>query len=136
MSSIDIHSSVIGRIEAEFIQAVRMTAQFAFNAPRTVVRDFERSLAEMPPAARLLALHESPLDVVSDLSGLPATADVQRRYDFVSWAFEAPLLASQAEVEEPGRARLRQQLKDAFATDKDIDQATIRNLLDRLSRRS
>lgn len=136
MSSIDVHSSVIGRIEADFFQALRMTAEFAFNAPRTVVREFERSFAEMPPPARLLALHESPLDVVSDICGLPATDDIQRRYGFVLWAFQTPLLASETEVEDPGRARLRQLLKDAFGTDTDIDQAAIKNLLDRLSRLS
>ena len=130
MSEIHHASSVVAQLEEDFLRAVTITATYVFDSPPGMAEGFRRHFAELSPEARLLALHESPLDVVSGF-GLEITPEIEERYDAISAFIQSPGLF----VDERGgheRAILGERLRNALSS-RDLPPRDIKDLVRRLT---
>jgi hypothetical protein len=67
-------------LERRFWNTLQQTFSRVLNTSTGVVDDYRASLAEASSYERLLALHDDPLDVAADLSGITLTPEMVSRY--------------------------------------------------------
>src|SRR3954464_7756570 len=71
------------KYEPLYWRLVRHTLKEVFDAPGSLVDDYEQSLKAAPPMERLLACHDSPLDLAAALTGSEVTQARRDRYQQV-----------------------------------------------------
>jgi hypothetical protein len=83
-------STLVSRpeLESAFWRQVRAVVSDVFEADDAPVERYQILLAIASPTERLLAMHESPLEVASGLTGIAITADHIERYERLAAEFE------------------------------------------------
>jgi hypothetical protein len=64
-------AELLAELEERFFVQLRKAVAEVFAQDTDIVNDYRRAFDEAPPAERLLALHEAPIDVASRLTGIP-----------------------------------------------------------------
>lgn len=81
MPAIEFESAEFRSEWENFARRLEQTAAIAFETETDVVQEYLESLNTLSPQARLLALHDSPLDVLATLTGIEPTKKIQETYD-------------------------------------------------------
>jgi hypothetical protein len=82
MASLDTRDfDLILEFERDFARTLRNTLSHIFDANADIGSAYIESLANAPLHERLIALHESPIDVASTLTGIAVTDAMIARYD-------------------------------------------------------
>jgi hypothetical protein len=82
MASIDhTNFELLTVLEREYARVLRMVVTEIFDHDAEVADSFERELGDSPARERLLALHESPLEVAAALTGRPINLLMRSRYE-------------------------------------------------------
>jgi hypothetical protein len=72
---------LIGDLEREFAETMRTVIGQLLNSDVEVVEEYQQMISARPSYERLLALHESPLEVASRLTGVSVTDQIAEKYD-------------------------------------------------------
>ena len=83
MADLDKNALVIYGLEREFAQTLQNTLTQVFKVDSGQAYPYLRYLKSATPNERLLALHESPLDVASSITGLSITPEMLKDYNRV-----------------------------------------------------
>src|SRR5690242_2489900 len=75
-------------LESAFWWLVRAAVSEVLGADDAPVERYQILLATASPAERLLAMHETPLEVASGLTGIAITPDHIERYERLAVEFE------------------------------------------------
>jgi hypothetical protein len=82
MASVDTKDvDLIVEFERDFARTLRNTLSYIFDANADIGNAYIESLANAPFHERLIALHESPIDVASALTGTAVTDEMIARYE-------------------------------------------------------
>jgi hypothetical protein len=83
MADLDKNALVVYGLEREFAQTLQNTLTQVFKVDSDQAYPYLRYLESAKPSERLLALHESPLDVASSITGLSITPEMLNDYNRV-----------------------------------------------------
>jgi hypothetical protein len=71
----------LAELERDYAFVLHAVLRNIFEARPAVADGYLAELADCPPFERLLALHEPPIEVASELTGIPITEEMQLRYE-------------------------------------------------------
>ena len=95
MASLDTKDfDLILEFERDFARTLSLTLTHIFDASSEVAGAYIESLATAPLFERLLALHESPIEVAATLTGTPITDEMNSRYEDLLVRQDSPRLRS------------------------------------------
>jgi hypothetical protein len=74
---------LIADLERNFADTMRTVIGQLLHSDVNLVEEYQRTMAMRPSYERLLALHESPLEVASRLAGVSITDEIEENYDYL-----------------------------------------------------
>jgi hypothetical protein len=86
------------------------------NADDKLARQYQEALADSSPYERLLALHDSPLEIAAMLADVPVTDDIRARYDELQARLRAEASVDTARLPKTNYPVTRQQLSNILST--------------------